>query len=354
MSTLIHFFMLLVLVVAPVSAGEMGATPRRSITFILGEDEDPSLPVYRLAEMHFRGDPLDRTNDVVNSARSLEAVRDHLIQQAPRDGNPWGLVNLVVHGREGLLDVPIKSGAVGATTENLREALEKRPFEPIPDALLDDRSEIRIHGCDVGRDPLLLGYLSRLFGGTDPLRPLVRGSRYFTCFQEETSPGLIPQRFLTEAWSLVFRPGERPSAPNLAARFKARFPHLDVKVEDALSRNVSRSKGDSFSYESGMRFKWTLVCPSAGAPSLPRGQNQILVWVRAQEDLLKHLMNLGVAPEDLHWELSLAKYNHHGTEYPAISALGLGRRVYVLRSLNLPDSETATVFQDERCFSAVR
>jgi hypothetical protein len=354
MSTLIRFLLLLALAVASVSAREMGATPRRSITFILGEDEDPSLPVYHLAEMHFREDPLDRTDDVVNTARSLEAVRNHLIQQAPADGNPWGLVNLVVHGREGLLDVPIRSGAAGATTESLREALEKRPFQPVPDAILDGRSEIRIHGCDVGRDPLLLGYLSRLFGGTDPLRPLVRGSRYFTCFQEEASPGLIPQRFLTEAWSLAFRPGERPAARNLAARFKARFPHMDVKVEDALSHTISRFKGDAFSYESGMRFRWTLVCPPGNSPSLPRGRNQILVWIRAQEELLKHLMNLGVDPEDLHWELNLARYNHLGTEYPAISALGIGRRVYVLRPLNLPDSGAAAVFQDARYFSSAK
>ena len=326
-------------------------SPRRSVTFILGQDEDASLPVYQMAERYFREDPLERTDEVVTTAGSLEAVRDYLMGHAPIDGRAWGLVNLVVHGRSGMLAVPLRMGAIDTTTESLAEALLHRPFAALPDGILDARSEIRIHGCDVGRDPLLLGRLSRLLGGSDPQRPLVRASRYFTCFQKGA---LATQRFLTEAWSLVFRPGERPSDAALAARFRARYPAMGVRAEAALSRIAARAKGDAFSYESATSIRWTLLCPSGGLPLLPSSQTQIRLWIRSQEDLMKHVIASDAVPEDFHWELQATRRRYNGLDCAAISALGVGRKAYILRSLENPGTETSLSYQDERFFSAVR
>ena len=87
---------------------------------------------------------------------------------------------------------------------------------------------------------------------------------------------------------------------------------------------------------------------------LPSSQAQIRLWIRSQEDLLKHVLASDAVPEDFHWELQATRRRYNGMDCAAISALGVGRKAYILRSLESPDAEASLSYQDKRFFSAVR
>jgi len=316
-------------VLAPVLGA--GAPERESVTFLLGEDEDPSRPMYRVAASFFAKDPQERTDHVITTARSLEEVRDYLDHHAPTNQLPWGLVNLVVHGsRWGQMDVPVAKGGTPVREEELshRGALE---LAPLPSSLLDDHSEIRVHACGLGEDVDVLRGLSRLFRNREGQTPRVRGTRLYTCFQTGEGPGDAPKRFLVRNWQTTFRPGDRPTNAELLRRFRRlpQAPALDV--EAALNRRVAHGAGDAFSVETPIQFQWTLVLgPGSEVPMLG-GQRRLLAWLHGREEFRQRLMARSLSLDQLHWEARAITYRLNGQDYPALQVLGLGRVLHLLQ-----------------------
>ena len=85
---------------------EENIAKRETITFILGEDNDPQNQYYTKAESHYRSHPSQKNEWIVKHCRSLKSVRDYLEQY--NNGQPWGRINLVVHSNEWLgLGLPV-------------------------------------------------------------------------------------------------------------------------------------------------------------------------------------------------------------------------------------------------------
>jgi len=302
---------------------------RESITFILGQDEDPKLPMYRLAEAHFARDPTERTDRVISSARSLTEIRE-ILASGPKASGPWGIVNFVVHaGSDGTLDLPVVRGGSTLSRENL-EVLA-RGFQPLPDRLLDEASEIRIHGCSAGQDEYLLRQLSRLLGGPDPRRPLVRASRYFTCF--EGGEGGVPIRYLSRSWDLIHAASEEPSVQELAGRFQQLHGETGFEVVEALGRRSPRFPGDSFRVDASYRFHWTLVLPRGSAPQGLASPLRLRVWLNLQENLKCQLRVRGLSLDHFTWEAQAIRVMHRNTECAAVKVLGRARVIHVLQSM---------------------
>jgi hypothetical protein len=323
---------------------------RPSITFILGVDSDPSLPMYALAAAHFRKDPAERTDEVVTGIRSLAEARQ-LLATAHRAGDqPWGVVNLVVHGNaQGYLELDLHPGGPRADAGSLA----KDRSSPLPPGVLDGATEIRLHGCALGRDRRVLASLARWFGGGVDAPPLVRASLWYTAFQAGA-----PSRSLC-AWSdIYYREGERPGPETLASSVPRPVPSQAGEGSGALGNRTINRPGGCFSYEAPVKFTWVVVFPGAAQPpSLPTGHRQ-LEWLQGQERLRQHLRAAGIAFHRLRWRIETGTRTVDGRSLPALTATGHGRVVHLLRQLTRPKGESGpdpqAAWEDPRYYASSR
>jgi hypothetical protein len=254
---------------------------RESIAFILG---DATTGMYALASAFHQA----QGDRIVTEARSLQAVRDYLERHAPTNQRSWGHVDLILHGNgKGQTDVPLFEGGSMTTTSLLEEKLDRGEFPPLPDLIMDSRSEIRLHGCALGQDETFLKHISKAFGGADAQRPRVSASRFFTCYQQM---GMNVQRYYSEAWSLVFPSMDGLLPEFLSARLRERYPECDVDIADAMTRQEARFPGDAYVESKPLSFQWKVVFerveerPSAAAAH---------AWLKRQPDLAARLKNRG-------------------------------------------------------------
>ncbi len=329
------------------------AGKRESITYLLGEDEDPALPMFRLAEEHFQRHPTERTDHLISYLRSLQDVKTHLAEHPPKDGGRWGLINLVAHGNKDLVDVAITPNGPRATLSAMKEALNHGAFR-IPTSAIDSITEIRIHGCAVGKNPALLKALSKALSGSESEAPQVSAPKWFTCFRPSMDEEPMDSRHLCQNWSIVYKPGPRPNVEDLARRFKRHYPTAEIDPIEAMRRSRARFLGDTFSYEAPIRFTWTLL--HLGAHDLPHAPSasQVRTWLLSQEGFRRSLSTTELAFDDLSWEVLPARIPLGGSSVPALVARGEGRAIHVLRSLKPEDASSSDDWKDERLYAVVR
>lgn len=347
-----NFAWALALLALPVSSQEAGR--RASVTFLLGEDEDARLPMFQLAADHFARDPQERTNHVVRRVRSLREARDYLARFAPEDGRPWGLVNLVAHGREGLMDVPVVVGGPRTTGASLDAARKDGSLPPLEDGVVDAVTEVRLHGCAVGRDAHLLKAMSLALGGEDDQRPLVRGTRWYTSYRPQDPQSEVPTRYLCQSWDVAFPPGSQPSPQALAQQFQTLHPGIAVDLEGALARDSARFQGDAFSYETPLTFTWTQAYLGREVPRLPAGPLATRKWLLSQADFQTRLHTTGFRYEDFRWDVRATHVEVHGDSYPALEVRGEARARHLLQGLRAEGTPPQLAFSDERYYASAR
>jgi hypothetical protein len=121
---------------------------------------------------------------LVDSAGSLEEIREWLDRSPLRGRSPWGRVVLVTHGSpwRGLTMRLWRDGDRGILPSALHAAATDGSFPPLDDAVLDDRSILVVESCGLARRPELLDALARLLGGDDVARPRWRASAGWVVF----------------------------------------------------------------------------------------------------------------------------------------------------------------------------
>ena len=343
----------LLLALAPAAISAAGA-PRASITFILGADEEAGLPMYKVAEAYFRTDAVERTDQVVLGLRSLREVRNHLAAHPPSDGQPWGIVNLVIHANaRGNLDAAIEPGGPSASPASLGAALREERFPPAPDAALDERSELRIQGCSAGKDPAFLSLLAEAFGGKDPHRPQVRATTFYTGFQDGPKG---PERLLCEGWDLIHPPGSLPPRDQLEAWWRAQDHPAGLKLGEALSNHGAPAAGGLFSYESEARFTWTLVYATGDPPASAPRPAALRAWLLPQESFQRSLQRNRVDFEQFAWTAELGSMDWKDEVHATVRVIGEGRALHILRRLPAaPGNEhPERDWGDARLYTSVR
>jgi hypothetical protein len=337
--SLVGLILLPIVVLAEETALEAYPVVRENITFILGEDTKQTRRFYELSEQYFRYDSTDRTDHMVTSLRSLLEVRNYLEKNPPTNGQPWGLVNIVVHSNQWAgMNASVFLGGQRTTAQTLREALHQGEFQPLPDSLMDAISEIRVQGCALGKDRILLRLLAQAFGGDDQQHPTVRSSKLFSYFQADSSQSSGYLHGLANSWFVFLKPGTWPSYEEIAARFKALYPKVKLNWGDALTREGPRFLGDAFSYKMRIPFRWTVVYPEQAAVPKIVTLNQKMAWLRSQKDLRNHLKKIGLSLDQFYWQVDPSFYQiEDGTDLPAVVARGKCKVVSVIRALTQPD-----------------
>jgi hypothetical protein len=341
--------LLLLACLGPVMLGAQEVQSREGVVFILGaDDEDPTSPMFGYAEAYVRSELPAHGVRLVTELRSLSQVREYLAAHPPSNGKPWGTLQWVVHGNgRGQMTLPLEPGGDPLIARKLKAALEQGDFPPLPDRLLDAKSEVRIHGCAVGRDPELLHLISVALGGSDAERPLIRASKLYTCYRMDASTK-APVRFLSDAWRVVNRRGQRPPIPELRNRL-ASLP-VDFDCASALQRESPRFSGDVFSHRAPAQFRWTLVfrrredCPDLSSPV------RLRAWLQEQELFHRRLTEAGLEMDQMDWSAQIVMKRTKNSEKPAIEVLGTGEALYLLKS----EEDPSIPWEDPRICATTR
>jgi hypothetical protein len=313
---------------------------RRSVTFIMGEDRAGDNRFYGAAWDFFRLNEHARTDESERSLRCLLDVRNYLENHRPDNGRPWGVVNIVVHTYEwGGLSVPVQEGEGRADVPALRQASASGAFKPLSDGVVDCRTEIRIQGCALGRDSLLLHGLSTTFGGRDRQRPQVSSSRCFVFYGSvrEDGAAVAADQFLAEYWYVVYPKGRREGNPALAGRLRDRYPQVGVDWRAALGRKAPRWNGDLYARLYQLPARWLTVYPDSASRPVLTGSRQKREWLEQQAELSAYLGRLDLGFDDFAWTVRDTVVPDSGGRRPAIEAVGRGTVACVLRDVCVPD-----------------
>lgn len=305
----------------------------------MGEDTKQTKRFYEISEQYYRYDSTDRTDRMVTSLRSLVEVRDYLEQNPSKNGQPWGLVNIVVHSNQWAgMNAPVLPHGQRTTVQTLAAALDQGEFPALPDSVVDAASEIRLQGCALGKDTALLKLLSQAFGGEDQQRPTVRSSKLFSYFQADSTRDSGYLHGLADSWFLFLKPGTSPSFEELARSLKALYPRAKLNWGDALTRQSPRFLGDVFSYKMRIPLRWTVVYPEqAEVPKLNTLKRK-MAWLKSQRELRTYLRNIGLSLDHFYWQVDPGHYQAgDGKDLQAVVARGKCKVVSIMRARTQAD-----------------
>ena len=309
---------------------------REDITFILGEDRNNANPYYREAGYYYSLNPEGKTEQLVKDVRSLQEVGEYLKAHKPANGLPWGIVNLVSHGNQWTgLSVKVTPSSKRATPARILEHISDRSLQPLPNDILDEQSEIFLHGCGVGNNAKLLTVISLAFGG--PGRNVnVRASKLYEYYTSEKH-GNIPQkseRFVAESYSLSFKMGYQPDQQTLVDLLTNQNTDTDIDWEDALSRERPRWPGDTYHFTFQVPVKW--VVPFVSKDSMPDVSTKSLqiAWINSRPEITEKLKELELPADKFNWWFrKVYVTNDDGSKSPAIWLKGYCTILSVLRPL---------------------
>ncbi len=313
------------------------STPtRQNITFIMGEDKDPDNPYYTQAENYYRTNPEARTEWLVTHLRSLKEVRDYLTEHAQ---GKWGIINLVVHSNEWTgMGVNVLPEGARATSESIYAAIDEGHFPPLPSDIADERTELQLHACALGKNEDLLDAISTAFGGEAKGSPTVRSTKKFIQYITTANN---TERHLSEYWYTTFKTGYRPHNIRLTKELEGKYPYAPVYFYEALKRTQPRFAGDSYHYFFNVPVNWVVTFPTkADRPKLDTDEAKE-AFLQNQVELLEQVAELGIAPEKFRWQY---KYIDHtfedGTTEPAILIKGKTSVLCILKSITAPQPES--------------
>jgi hypothetical protein len=314
---------------------------REGVTFIMGEDRNSDNRFYQAAFDYFSADSAASTDRLERNLRCLADVRDYLQNHRPASGLPWGVVNIVSHSYEwGGLSVPVREGEGRADLTSLRLAIGSGALTPLPDSIIDCRTEFRIQGCALGRDTALLRLIGIAFGGNDLQRPRVGSSRYFVFYESQRDGGLVASacQFFAEYWYVVYPKGQRPGNVELAKRLAERYPDDSVDWRAAMGRTGPRQPGDAYYRMLSLPATWVTIYPESCALPSVRSQSARRCWLEGQAELLNRLDGAGLGLDDFAWSVRDTAVMDSGTRKPAILAVGRSTIACVEREMMMPDS----------------
>ncbi len=238
---------------------------RTSITFILGsDDEHRDNPYYSLANHYYRINPSEKTEIVVDTIRSLLEIRNYLENHRPKNGLPWGRINLVSHGNE-FIDLSVKVVPNGNRTsvESLQQAFKENIFKPLDTAIIDSISLIHLHACGIGNNQPLLNALAKAFGCEYNRAPL-KASKVFE-YYAYTSNNRNPQsirHYYAKVWYAFFNPEYEIEPDTLITQLQKRYPAAKMNWREAIARKYQQNPSQVYHIILGVPVVWDDVYES--------------------------------------------------------------------------------------------
>ena len=292
---------------------------REAITFIMGFDADAKNPFYRNAELYYRYNESEKTELVITSCHSLFAVQEYLMEYAPKNQQPWGLINLVSHGNPYLgLSVKISPDGKRATADRIRESIENGRLQRLPEYLIDDDTQLVLHSCGLGNNRNLVDAITSAFS-TKEASPKVEASPYFEYYVPDKENKQQVRKFMGGFWFFHYKMGYKPENMVIENKLANKYPDSDVNWKQALMKEEASEVGDLFHYTFEVPVKWvfTYDCKE-DVPQLDT-KSSILQWAKEHPKIGKDLQKLDIPPEKFNWWLrNIYVKNEDGSKTPAL------------------------------------
>ena len=264
-------------------------------------------------------------------------VQEYLVSFPPSNHRPWGLINLVSHGNQWIgLSVRLIPDGKRTSENSIRKAKKEGLFLPLPDSIIDNHSNIYVHGCAIGKNTELLGSIAKLFAA-ESHKPKVRASRLFEYFtSNQTYMGRISShRYLSRVWYAYYKKGYRPGDIRLSRQLKQRYPKTRILWRDVLTRETPRWESDSYHYTFDVPVKWITLYPNCDAiPDISNVEKQQL-WISEQPELMEAISKTEIPLDKFSWQFKKIRYPlEDGTLVPGIRVRGYCTVLCVLQPLS--------------------
>ncbi len=322
---------------SPISKEKTKNQKRKSITFIMGEDEKTKNPYYAEAANFYRYNEEEQTDEVIDTCRSLWSIKTFLEDYRPANGLPWGAINIVVHSNEWTgLSMPVFPNGERINTDILANLQTRNQFSPLPSEVADGQTKIDFKSCGLGRNQLLVNGLQELFLNDDcaGTSPKVTASPYFLFYESEKYKGIPTSTKKSKAavWYAFYKTGYREGDIKLSRQLNKRYPDAQVDWREALAHKSEDREASLFYYNFTIPIEWIVTYESAtDRPNLNTKASQ-QKWLNEQIELQIELAAYGIEMDKFRWRFKEIAYTFEdGVVEPAIQVKGLCTVVCILR-----------------------
>jgi len=313
---------------------------RKSITFIMGEDEKTKNQYYAEAANFYRYNEQEQTDEVIDTCRSLWSIKTFLEDHRPANGLPWGEINIVVHSNEWTgLSMPVFPNGERINTAILADFQTRNQFSPIPSEVADGKTSIDFKSCGLGRNQLLVNGLQELFLNDDcsGTSPQVSASPYFLFYESEKYRGIptSTKKSKAEVWYAFYKTGYRDGDIKLSRQLSNRYPDAKVNWRKALQHKSDENNESLFHYNFTIPIEWTVTYESElDRPELITKESQ-QKWLMNQPELQAELAAYDIEMDKFRWQFKEMDYTFEdGVVEPAIQVKGKCTVVCILQNID--------------------
>lgn len=303
---------------------------RTSISFLVGEDK-PGKNFFAQAEEYFSWNPMDKTDKIVKSCRSLEDIIYHLNNTAT--DVPWGTINIVLHGNVWTgLSMDITQSGHRATPKRLIQALLLKSYPEIKNRTMDSCTQINFYGCGIGKNPMVVTSLKTIFKTQEGVKPNLYISPDYVVFSSSKND-VSPMMMRASYWPYIFKEGYKPSQGVIAQALRETYPTKAMDWNSALDRKALEADNNTFHQSFNIPVVHTVIYPKASDRPNVSSDEEKWSWIASQEQLVKKIEEVGIEKEKFNWRINKIKYTHpDGSVEPAIKAIGMATILCVLET----------------------
>ena len=119
---------------------------RTSVTFIVGKDKSGANPFYQAATDYYCNNPMEKTDEVVVACHSLGEMTTWLQQHHTTNRQPYGIINIVVHGNP-WVGCRIGENGKRVDSQQIEAEIDAEKILPLSADKFDAQTEIRLLSC---------------------------------------------------------------------------------------------------------------------------------------------------------------------------------------------------------------
>ena len=307
---------------------------KETITFILGDDVDVKNPFYYNASLYFTENEKDKTDKVVNGCYNLLEVQEYLLKNKTTNNRPWAKINLVSHGNQYVgLSAKVTPESRRADTEEILNNVDAGNLIDLPSSIIDDKTEIELHGCGLGNNERLLAAIEVAF--SDKMAcPTVKASKYFEYFKKENTDRRKIIRYDADFKMFSYKMGYKPEDHILAKKFAQKFPNENIDWVSAMQNKSGKKAGDVFHFSFDVPLKWVFVYDTDDEMPKLTTKKKRMEWAKQNAKIMSKLNELEIPADDFNWWMrNISVINEDGTESPALWVKGYSTVMCVLELL---------------------
>lgn len=300
----------------------------RSITFIMGEDKRQS-NYYSLATEHFLNDPIEKSEVVVTSCRTLACVIEYLNIQLENDH--WSTVNIVAHGNPNTgINLHLYDDGPKATPKRMLQAVLMDTMPHLKLNSITSDTQINFWSCGIGKNPVIKLSLEKMFQPDGGDSTSVYCSPFFVVFKADKDNSI--RRLNLSYWPYYYKRGYRPSQSEITYQLANQFPDDNISWQDALDNRQSESL---YSEEYHIPVSYTKVYKSKVDRPDFNSETDKINWVKSQNSIIEQIKESGIPIDKFTWQVNkIIHINKYGEQVPAIKAIGMATVLNVLQVYN--------------------